>query len=190
MAIKKEEIINNTKRYISAAYKHNFMTPELEELLGKEFITAPASHITAYYNAFEGGLIDHILRIMGNSYKYNKLIIKEGQVENESLMKVAGLCEIGKAKLYIHNESKWHRDNLGKMYEFNPDITSMRVGERSLYYALSCGVKLNSDECAGILNHDKEYDPQSEYHNSKVGFIVTQATRMSIYEEKLLLNES
>jgi hypothetical protein len=46
-------------------------------------------------------------------------------------------------------QSKWHRDNLGKMYEFIDNLTSMRV-ERSAYYALANGIELSEEEFAAI----------------------------------------
>jgi len=162
------------------------MTPELEELLGAEFIKAPASTRTDLNNAFEGGLVDHILRVMKHAYTINNGMIDTLKVPMKSLIKVVYLHQIGKAKLYVPNPSKWHRDNLGKMYEFNEDITSMRVGERSALYALSSGITLTDDEYAGIVNHDKVDDLQSEWHNSTVGDILKCAIRLAIIEEKSL----
>ena len=72
------------------------------------------------------------------------------------------------------------------MYEFNEDTIAMRVGERSLYYALVGGIKLTEEECAAILNHDKIDDQQADNHNSKVGFIVAVANRTAIFEAKIL----
>jgi hypothetical protein len=186
MELSKEQIVANMTRYIKAANQYEFMTPELETLLGSEIITAPASTMIKYHNAFEGGLVDHILRLMDKAYKLNKSLIPEAQVDVKSLMKVAGLCQLGKSKLYIPNESQWHRDKQGKMYEFNEDTIAMRVGERSLYYALVGGIKLTEEECAAILNHDKIDDQQADNHNSKVGFIVAVANRTAIFEAKVL----
>jgi hypothetical protein len=65
-------------------------------------------------------------------------------------------------------QSKWHRDNLGKMYEFIDNLTSMRVSE-SAYYALANGIELSEEEFAAITFSDKTDDKMAEYHNSMLG---------------------
>jgi hypothetical protein len=72
------------------------------------------------------------------------------------------------------------------MYEFNEDLTSMRVGERSVLYALSSGVKLTDDEFVAIINHDKTNDAMAEWHNSDIGEMLRAAVNLAIMEEKFL----
>jgi hypothetical protein len=189
MSITKEKIIANTKRYLETAKgeKFGFMTPELEELLGEEFITAPASAMLKLHNAFEGGLIDHIIRVMGHAYNINNGMVDNLKVPMKSLIKVVYLHQIGKAKLFIPNKSEWHKTNLGKMYEYNEDLPSMSVGERSVIYSMSSGIKLTDDEFIAIINHDKVDNLQSEWHNSIVGDILKCAIRLAIIEEKSLI---
>ena len=55
------------------------------------------------------------------------------------------------ANLYKECNSEWHRKNQGKMYEFKENLVSMRVSERSVYYALSHGVKLTQEEFSAII---------------------------------------
>ena len=174
MNLSKEEIVANTKRYLDTAKgeKFGFMTPELETLLGAEFIKAPASTMLKLNNAFEGGLVAHIIKVMGHAYTINNGMIDTLKVPMKSLIKVVYLHAIGKAKLYVPNPSKWHRENLGKMYEFNEDLTSMSVGERSVLYALSSGITLTDDEYVAIVNHDKSDDLSSEWYNPTVGDIL------------------
>ena len=189
MSLKKEEIVSNMKKYIDTSKKFNFMTPELEDLLGADFIKAPASTMKKLHNAFEGGLVDHILRIMKHAYHINKGMVDEMQISMESLIKVVYLHQIGKTNLYLPETSKWHRDNLGRMYDFNEDLTSMRVGERSAFYILKCGINLTDDEYVAIINHDKSDDLQSEWHNSVIGDVLKVAIRLAIIEEKFLMDE-
>ena len=86
-------------------------------------------------------------------------------------------------------ESEWHRTNQGKMYEFNDELTSMRVGERSAYYALKYGVELSEDEYQSIINYDKpEDDKQAKWHSSTLSTILKQANELAIIEEKNLNN--
>jgi len=187
MSLTREKIVANTKKYIDTAKKHGFLTPELETLLGVDIIKAPATTKLDSYNAFEGGLVDHILRVMEKAYYINKYCVCEkDKVNIDSLIKVVYLHQIGKIKLFIPNESKWHRDNLGQMYGFNNDLVSMRVGERSAYYALSCGIKFTEEEFGAVVNYDKLDDKQSEHYNSTLGDVLKIAGKLAVMEAKSL----
>ena len=71
------------------------------------------------------------------------------------------------------------------MYEFKDDMVSMRVGERSAYYALSYGVTLTEEEFQSIVNYDKpDDDKQARWHSSTLGIILRQANDLAIIEEK------
>jgi hypothetical protein len=70
------------------------------------------------------------------------------------------------------------------MYEFNNDITSMRVGERSAYYILSHGVSLTEDEFAAIVFFDKVDDKMSDYYNSMLGELLKMANTLAIKHEQ------
>ena len=184
MSLERAKIVSNSKKYFDTANKLGFMTEELITFLGEPFITAPASTMTDLHNAFEGGLIDHLLRVGSYAVKFNNALPEEEQVNQTSLLKVCLLHQIGKAHLYIPCMSEWHRKNQGKMYEFNSNISSMRVGERSVYYALSNGIKLNDEEFTAILNHDKLDDKMSTFHNSTIGDLLKSAIVFSIKNEK------
>jgi hypothetical protein len=190
MALTEEKIKANLKKYIDTATsdKFGFMTPDLRELLSDvDFVKAPASTMTKLHNAFEGGLIDHIIRVMRYAYSINSSLLGEMQIPLGSLIKVVYLHQIGKMKLYVPNPSKWHRENLGKMYEFNEDLASMKVGERSVLYALQCGVQLTDDEFVAIIHHDKTDDAMAEWHNSVVGEVLKASIKLAIIEEKFLI---
>jgi hypothetical protein len=71
------------------------------------------------------------------------------------------------------------------MYEFNNELTSLSVGERSAVYALSNGVALTEEEFQAIVNHDKDdSDKQAKWHSTTLGVILKQANELAIMEEK------
>jgi hypothetical protein len=190
MNLTQEKIKANAKKYFKTAEKHNFMTDELMIFLGEDFVAAPASTKTELNNAFDGGLIDHIFRVCTYAIKLNGILPNTIQVDESSLIKVCFLHQIGKAKLYIPCESEWHRKNQGKMYDFNNDLVSMKVGERSAYYALKYGVNLTEDEYSAIVFHDKDdEDKQAKWHNSIIGEILKMSNILAIKEEKLIFND-
>lgn len=184
MAIDQVRIVANTKKYFDTATKHGFMNDDLMTFLGEAFIKAPASSITDFNNAFEGGLIDHLLKVASYAVRINNSLPDEEKVDQASLLKVCLLHQIGKTHLYIPCTSEWHRKHQGKMYEFNKDITSMRVGERSVYYATKFGIKLTEEEYSAILNFDKVDDKMSEYHNSMVGELLKMGSMLAIKNEQ------
>lgn len=180
-----EKILKNTKKYFETAEKYGFMTDKLMSFLGQEFVSAPASTATNLHNAFEGGLISHLLLTTKYAVSINTSLPEHLRVEMGSLVKVCLLHQIGKAKLYKVNNSKWHNDR-GIKYEFNEDLTSMRVGERSAIYALSNGVTLSEEEFQAIINHDKDdSDKQAKWHSNILGVILRQANEIAILDEKL-----
>jgi len=180
MSLDQTKIVANTKKYFETATKNGFMNNELMSFLGEDFIKAPATSMTSYHNAFEGGLIDHLLKVAKYAINVNNSLPEDERVDQTSLLKVCLLHGIGKAKLYTPCTSEWHRKNQGKMYEFNEDLVSMRVGERSAYYAISHGVSLTEEEFTAILFFDKTDDKMSEYHNTMLGELLKMGNVLAI----------
>jgi hypothetical protein len=186
MALTREKIVANTKKFFETATKNGFMTEELTAFLGKDFIEAPATSMVSYHNAFEGGLIDYLLKTASYAVKINGTLPDDEKVDQTSLLKVCLLHAIGKAKLYKPCTSEWHRKNQGKMYEFNDELTSMRVGERSALYALTHGVTLSEEEFSAILFFDKTDDRMSDFHNSMVGELLKMGSILAIKQAQKL----
>ena len=180
MSLEKEKIVSNTKKYFDTATNLGFMNDDLTSFLGEDFIKAPASSMADFHNAFEGGLIDHLLNVAKYAVIINKSLPEDERVDQNSLVKVCLLHQIGKAKLYKPCESEWHRKNQKKMYEFNSDLTSMRIGERSIHYATNHGVKFTDDEYVAILNFEKTDDKMSVYHNSMIGELLKMGSVLAI----------
>ena len=189
--LEKDKIIKNTKKYFDTATKQGFMNEDFTAFLGKEFIEAPASTMKDLNNAFEGGLIDHLLRTTKFAISFNEVLPEKLKLPINEIIKVCFLYQIGKAHAYKPCTSEWHKNNQGKMYEFNDENVSMRIGERSAYYAMTHGIKLSDTEYQAIVNHDKdESDKQSKFHTTPLGTLLKQANEWAIIEEKLLANES
>lgn len=65
---------------------------------------------------------------------------------------------------YIWNESEWHRKNLGKVFEFNEDVTNMSVTDRSLYLLQKGGVEVSQNEWIAIKTSDGMYDESNKQY--------------------------
>lgn len=184
MSLEKEKIFANTKKYFDTATKLGFMNDGFMAFLGESFIKAPASTLESLHNSFEGGLIDHLLRTASYAVKFNNALPDDEKVDQNSLLKVCLLHQIGKANLYTPCTSEWHRTKQGKMYDFNEDLTSMRVSDRSVYYALSNGVTFTEEEYQAIIMFDRTDDKMAEYHNSTLGELLKIGNIFAIKNEK------
>ena len=181
----KDNILKNKQTFLEKNELYGILTDELLKYLGEDLFTAPASTMESLYNAFPGGLIDHILKTTKYAIGINRLLPQGMEVEAQSIVKVCFLHQIGKTNLYKWCESEWHRKNQGKMYEFNEELISMRIGERSVYYAMKYGVTLTEEEYQSIVNYDKsDDDKQSKWYGSTLSIILRQANELAIIEEK------
>lgn len=191
MSLKTEQITKNAAKFFKTAQEYGFMNDDLMNFLGQDFIKAPASTMKDLHNAFEGGLIDHLLRVTKYAVSLNDTILSENlKLDKKSIVKVGLLHQIGKAHLYTPCTSEWHVKNQGKMYDF-ADVVSMRVGERSAFYVLTYGIKLTEEEYQAIVNYDKdESDKQAKYHTNTLGEILKISNQLAIIEEKKIHNKN
>jgi hypothetical protein len=185
-----ENITESYSQLIKTSEMYNVYTEELLEFLGDELKVSPASTMKSMFNAYPGGLMEHILKTTKYAVKINKQLPEEIRVDVSSLVKVCLLHQLGKVYLYKLCEDQWQRDNRGKMYDYNEDIVSMRIGERSAYYSLKYGVDLTQEEYQSILNYDKsDDDKQAKWHSSTLSIVLKQANELAITEEKLMNND-
>ncbi len=181
----KEKILKNQDKFLNTIDTYKIFTPELLEFLGDEITTAPASTMESLHGAFPGGLVDHILKTTKYAIGINEILPTNLKVSKTSLIKTCFLHQIGKTFLYVWNESDWHRKNQGKIYNYNEALVSLKIGERSAFYALKYGVKLNEEEYQAIVNYDKsDDDKQSKWYGSTLSTILKQANELAIIEEK------
>ena len=181
----KEKILKNKEKFNKTNETYNILSENLLEFLGEDLYSAPASNIESMYNAFPGGLIEYILIVAKYGINLNDMLPVSQRVDKKSIMRVCFLHQLGKVKLYKFCESEWHRKNQGKMYDFNEDLVSMRVGERSAYYSLRYGVELSDEEYQSILNYDKtDDDKQSKWYGSTLSTILRLANELAIIECK------
>tara|TARA_R110000824_G_scaffold99969_1_gene237632 strand:+ start:2293 stop:2865 length:573 start_codon:yes stop_codon:yes gene_type:complete len=185
----KEKILKNKQIFLEKNDNYKIFTSELLDFLGEDLMTAPASSMLSLHNAFPGGLVDHILKTTKYAIGLSNLLPAKLSINSTSIVKVCFLHQIGKTFLYKWNESEWHRKNQGKIYEYNEELVSIKIGERSAFYALKYGVELNEEEYQSIVNYDKsDDDKQSKWYGCTLSTILKQANELAIIEEKSLNN--
>ena len=138
--------------------------------LGDNYVMAPASGKTWYHNAFPGGYVDHVNRVVQYAVEQHRLYIKMGgtvDYSEEQLVFSALFHDLGKIgdgdkPNYIPQTDKWRQDKLSEMYTFNPDLDFMLIPDRSLYILQKFDIKVSHNEFLGIRLHDGVFDKANE----------------------------
>jgi hypothetical protein len=191
MDIKK--IQERKELFLEIVKKYDVCSPELLEFLEKAgFYTAPASTMTSLHNAFDGGLVDHLIILTRRLLVINEANTKldpNHRIDPKNVARVGLLHAIGRSNLYVPEPREWHRKNLGKMYEFNDKLTSMTVGERSIYYIATYGgnMKLTEDEHQAILHAEKDdnTDMAVKWYSSILSDLLRDQIKWAIRTEKI-----
>ena len=139
---------------------------DLYATLSDEMVTAPASGKVHYHNAFPGGYIEHVNRVVQCALKSKDLWVSMGikqDFTDEELVFAALNHDLGKIGLpgqpgYVRQTDKWRQDKLGEMYGNNTDLGFMLIQDRSLYLLQQAGIKLSEKEFLAIKLHDGLYD--------------------------------
>lgn len=126
----------------------------------------PASSRTAYHNAFPGGYVDHVNRVVECALKTTKLWEEMGATINfttEELVFSAINHDLGKLgrdgkPAYIPNDSEWHVKNQGAIYKPNTELPFIPIQDASLFILQSEGIQMSFNEWVAIKTHDGLYD--------------------------------
>lgn len=188
-------------KYISGTRKDKLleMYKDIEETLA----TSPASTKISHHNAFAGGYLDHVIRVTEAALVFEKVWDKFGQSKNYTTEELAfsalnhdlGKLGTNEQPVYIPNQSQWHRENQGLMFNYNPAITHMRIAERSLFVLQSYGIQVSENEFLAIRLHDGLYEEANKQYyitynkdtelRSNIAYILHQADLMSSKIESL-----
>lgn len=134
------------------------------------YVMAPASGKTWFHNAFAGGYVDHVNRVVEYAVKQMKLYQEMGgtvDFTEEELVFAALFHDLGKIgdgdkANYVPQTDKWRQDKLSEMYTYNPDLDFMLIPDRSLFILQKFGIKVNQKEWLGIRLHDGVFDKANE----------------------------
>lgn len=159
------KIINHYLEDSRAIECHN-MVKHMEDT----YVMAPASSKTWYHNAFAGGYVDHVNRVVEYAIAQHNLYEKMGgtvDYTEEELVFAALFHDLGKIgdgeqPNYLPQTDKWRQDKLSEMYTYNSDLDFMLIPDRSLYILQKFGIKVSQKEFLGIRLHDGVFDKANE----------------------------
>lgn len=153
--------------------KNNISEPRKEKLLQfyekyqERLILMPAAHKKEYHNAFPGGYVDHVIRVVNcaiDQYKiWKKYGVDTSSFTQEELVFSALNHDLGKMgdeenEAYIPQDDEWRKDKLGEDYKFNNVLPFASVPDRGLYLLQSHDIKYTFNEMIAIQTHDGLYD--------------------------------
>ena len=172
MKLTAEQIQDNWNKFLSIIdeYISEPRCSELKsfyELYAERIMLMPASHKKEYHNAFPGGYVDHVLRVVQCALKLHQ-VWKEMGVDTsaytfDELVFAALNHDLGKMgdeenESYLPQDDQWRKDKLGEDYKFNNQLEYMSVPDRSLYLLMSHDIVFSKNEMLAIKLHDGLYD--------------------------------
>jgi hypothetical protein len=168
-----EKIKSNWERYRGLV---NNLFPTRKDALNKMYdeledrmVFMPASSMEHFHNAFAGGYVDHVLRVIDCVETLHEAWAGMGAnmagYTFEEMMFAAMHHDLGKAgfpgngnEVYQTETSDWHRKNQGKLYKTNAAIPFAMVPDLSVWLLQEYDVKLSWTEYQAIKIHDGMYD--------------------------------
>jgi hypothetical protein len=168
-----EKIKSNWERYRGLV---NDLFPSRKGALNKMYddfedrmALMPASSMEHFHNAFAGGYVDHVLRVMDCALTlHNTWTVCGADMSGyttEELLFAAMHHDLGKVgfpgegnEVYQVETSDWHRKNQGKLYKTNSNIPFTMVPDLSIWLLQEYGVKISWNEYQAIKIHDGMYD--------------------------------
>lgn len=184
------------KAYISEPRRSQLL--DFYSKYSERIMMMPASHKKEYHNAFPGGYVEHVLRVVDCALKLNQVWTEMGVDTStytvEELVFAALNHDLGKMgdeqnESYIPQDDQWRREKLGEDYKFNDRLEYMSVPDRGLHLLMSHGITFSRNEMLAIKLHDGLYDdankpylmswsPETKPRTALV-FIVHQADLMA-----------
>jgi hypothetical protein len=172
MNLTAEEIQSNWERllsyidtYISSPRKEKVL--EFYNQYSERLILMPAAHKKEYHNAFPGGYVEHVNRVIEASLKlydvWAEFEMDRSTFTIEELVFSALNHDLGKMgdeenESYIPQTDKWRKEKLGEDYMFNSKVQFASVPDRGLFLLQSHGISYTFNEMIAIQTHDGLYD--------------------------------
>jgi len=203
MQLTAEQIQSNWVEFIGYIEDH-IQSPRKEKLIEfyqkyeDRLVLMPAAHKKEYHNAFPGGYIDHVNRVITGALHLHTLWGKMGADLNtytkEELVFSALNHDLGKMgdeenDSYIPQTDEWRRNKLGEDYMFNTKVPFASVPDRGLFLLQSHGIPYSFNEMITIQTHDGLYDEGNKKYlmtympeqkpRTSLPFIVHQADLMA-----------
>ena len=171
---------------------------EFYEKYSDRLILMPAAHKKEYHNAFPGGYVEHVNRVITCALHLHDLWAQMGAdvttYTKEELVFSALNHDLGKMgdeenEAYIPQTDNWRKEKLGEDYMFNVKVPFASVPDRGLFLLQAHGIQYTFNEMITIQTHDGLYDEANKKYlmtympeqkpRTSLPFIVHQADLMA-----------
>ena len=179
------ELLGYIETYITSPRKEKLLA--FYEQYSERLILMPASHKKEYHNAFPGGYVEHVNRVIRCAVDQHDLWAKHGVDTTtytvEELVFSALNHDLGKMgdeehESYIPQTDQWRKDKLGEDYTHNTKISFASVPDRGLFLLQSHNIQYSFNEMITIQTHDGLYDEANKKY--LMGFGVETKPRTSL----------
>jgi hypothetical protein len=159
------EFLSNIEQHITGDRKEKLL--EFYKKYEDRIILMPAAHKKEYHNAFPGGYVEHVNRVVKAALSLSAIWEGFGAdmstFTQEELVFSAINHDLGKMgdeenESYIPQTDQWRKDKLGEDYMFNTKVPFASVPDRGLFLLQSHGVQYTFNEMLAIQTHDGLYD--------------------------------
>ena len=159
------KFLTNIETYITGDRKIQLLA--FYEKYAERVMMMPAAHKKEYHNAFPGGYVEHVNRVVECALKLNDIWIEMGVDAStysvEELVFSALNHDLGKMgdennDAYIPQDDQWRKEKLGEDYKFNDRLEYMSVPDRGIHLLMTHGIMMSRNEWLAIKLHDGLYD--------------------------------
>ena len=177
--------INNIEVFITGERKQKLL--DFYSKYQDRLMLMPAAHKKEYHNAFPGGYIEHVNRVVDCAIKqadlWNDMGVDMSTFTMEELIFSAINHDLGKMgdeqhESYIPQTDEWRRNKLGEDYMHNDKIAFASVPDRGLYLLQAHSIQYTFNEMVGIQTHDGLYDEANKKYF--IGFTPEVKPRTSL----------
>ena len=159
------EFLSNIEQHITGDRKEKLLA--FYKKYEERIILMPAAHKKEYHNAFPGGYVEHVNRVVKAALSLSAIWEGFGAdmstFTQEELVFSAINHDLGKMgdeenESYIPQTDQWRKDKLGEDYMFNTKVPFASVPDRGLFMLQSHGIQYTFNEMLAIQTHDGLYD--------------------------------
>ena len=171
MQLTPEQVESNWQRHLQYVEDHitgarKEKLKNLYESLAEHMVRAPASSKSWYHNAFPGGYIEHVNRVVEIALRTAKfwgvsganIDFTEEELVFAALNHDLGKIGDGEQDGYLPQTDNWRRDKLKEEYSINTNLDFMLIQDRSLFLLQKYGISMSQKEYLAIRLHDGIYD--------------------------------
>lgn len=140
----------------------------LTDHLYDRMAVAPASTRKEYIGCFVGGLVWHSLNVLRTMNSLRTSLDLGDEVSADSMILLGLFHDIGKLgnednDYYVPQNSEWHREKLGQLYEVNKGMGNVPVPVRTLWWLNKFNIPLSENEIHAIQS--------LKFNNEEVSFV-------------------